>query len=74
MAQDPGALGSSLRSARSQLHGFLLWALVSSHMKAGSGGRSLMGPDVVKLHVLDSRGLQRRADMEKQSPGKRFLK
>lgn len=27
-----------------------------------------MGPDVVKPHVLDSRGLQRTAEVDKQSP------
>lgn len=74
MVQEPWVLGSALPQDDSMAAGWCpLWALVSLHMKAGSGSRSLVGPYEMMPHVLDLRGKPRRADVEKQSPSKRFF-
>lgn len=43
MAQEPGALGSSLSSALASSVASPLWALASSHREAGSGVGAPMG-------------------------------
>lgn len=73
---EPRAPGSGLHSARSALLGLspppLPQALVSSHLKAASGVRSLRGLWDALPPCSDSRGPQGSADTEEQGPRERF--